>query len=205
MLEPETLKMINTVVIGYLLGGINFSIIMGKLTAGIDIRQFGSGNAGTTNTLRVLGKKAAVVTLVGDMLKGTLAAYIGYLFCGEWGAMVGGGMALFGHCFPVYYNFKGGKGVATCGGMLLIVDWRIFLIMLGILVLTLVVTRYMSLGSMLACVAFPFLVVFFKGYSVYYLAWSIFMSLLVIYQHRSNIARLIRGEESKFSLKKKSE
>lgn len=152
-------------VIGYLLGSLNSSVIVGKFY-GIDIRQHGSGNAGTTNTLRVLGKKAALFVLVGDLLKGILAYLVGYYilkaampaFTGypvinsEVGGMIGGIAAIIGHILPVYFSFKGGKGVLTTLAVVFMIDWLAAVILLAIFVIIVAITRYVSLGSIIGAV-----------------------------------------------------
>ena len=191
-------KIIVSVVIAYLLGNISPSIILGKLH-GIDIKKEGSGNAGTTNALRVLGKKAALITLVIDIGKGVLAVVIGRLMGGdEVGYLCA--MAVFcGHIWPCFYSFKGGKGVATAFGALLAVNWMLGLAALAVVAVGLAITQRMSVGSLLGAVTFPFLCWFIEPDFIWV---GLLMALIVLIKHRANIGRLIRGEEPKMSFKK---
>lgn len=178
------------IVIAYLIGNISPSIILGKIH-GIDIKKEGSGNAGTTNALRVLGKKAALITLVIDIGKGILAVRLGML-CGF---MIGGlcALAVFcGHIWPCFYRFKGGKGVATAFGAILAIDWKLALIMLAVAAAGLLLSKRMSVGSLLAAVSFPLLCWFIEPD---FLVVGSIMALIIIIKHRANIQRLIRGEE----------
>jgi glycerol-3-phosphate acyltransferase PlsY len=187
-------------IIGYLLGSINTSLVVGRLY-GVDIRKHGSGNAGMTNVLRTLGRGAAIMVIIGDMLKAVLSCLIGLYITGNTGLMTGGVAAALGHNWPVYFGFKGGKGALTSVTVAIMMDWRIGLIVLGIAVVTTAVTRYMSLGSLLGSISFPILsLIFHKG--IEFLIFSLVLSLFVILRHRSNIQRIIKGTESKIGEKK---
>ena len=191
-------KIIIPVVIAYLLGNISPSIILGKIH-GIDIKKEGSGNAGTTNALRVLGKKAAFITLVIDIGKGVLAVIIGRLVGG---AAVGYicALAVFcGHIWPCFYSFKGGKGVATAFGALLSVNWMLGLAALAVVAVGLALTQRMSVGSLLGAITFPILCWLLEPYFIWI---GSVMALIVLIKHRANIGRLLRGEEPKMSFKK---
>lgn len=182
----------------YLLGSISPAILIGRLK-GINIKKEGSGNAGTTNALRVLGKKAALGTLAIDVFKGFLAVKIGFLLGGTIGAYVCLALAILGHVYPIFYSFKGGKGVAVAFGTMLAVNWPIALGCLGVVVIVILITRMVSLGSILAGLAFPFMVYFTdKSMAVY----AILPAALVIYKHKDNIKRIVAGEESKISFSK---
>lgn len=205
--------LILSAIIGYLLGSINTSVILSKVVYKTDIREKGSGNAGTTNALRSFGKKAAVFTLLGDFIKGILAVLIGWLLVkGEYHELAGvlaGGCAILGHNWPVYFGFKGGKGVLTTLAVMLLLAPIPALIALLVFVVTVLITRYVSLGSMLAALVLPFLV-FFRGNYISQpgglsaLFWfSVFVAVLIIARHHANIGRLVRGEESKLFGKKK--
>lgn len=199
---------------GYLLGSLNSSLIVGKFY-GIDIRQHGSGNAGTTNTLRVLGKKAALFVLIGDLLKGILAYLAGYILFktvmpaitgnflpgSELGGMIGGTSAIIGHILPVFFGFKGGKGVLTTLAVLFMIDWQAALILLGIFILIVAVTRYVSLGSVIGAVLLPVAEIIL-GRGTANLIFSILIAVLVVYMHQSNIKRLLNRNESKLGAKK---
>ena len=191
-------KIIIPVVIAYLLGNISPSIILGKIH-GIDIKKEGSGNAGTTNALRVLGKKAALITLVIDIGKGVLAVIIGRLVGG---AAVGYicALAVFcGHIWPCFYSFKGGKGVATAFGALLSVNWMLGLAALAVVAAGLALTQRMSVGSLLGAITFPILCWLLEPDFIWI---GSVMALIVLIKHRANIGRLLRGEEPKMSFKK---
>jgi glycerol-3-phosphate acyltransferase PlsY len=187
---------------GYLVGSINTSIIVGK-AYGLDIRSKGSGNAGMTNTLRTLGKKAAVFVLAGDVLKGVIAYFIGYLITGAViGGIISGGAAVIGHNWPVYFGFKGGKGALTSITVLFLIDWRISLIALIFFIFIVFITKFVSLGSILAAMIIPVLVILFKG-STELLIFTIILACMTIIKHKTNIKRLLDGTESKLSRGKK--
>lgn len=189
-------------VVAYLIGSISPSILLAK-AKGIDIRQEGSGNAGTTNTLRVLGKQAAAATLVIDILKGVLATLLGYyvmLSYGEFAAAqtsylcaVG---AICGHIWPLYFKFKGGKGIATAFGAITAVNPLLGFSCLGIVVLGVLISRRMSVGSLLGAIALPFLTIYLE---MNFLFGAGFLACVTIYKHWPNIARLRAGTEPKIS------
>ena len=199
-------------IIAYAIGSVNFSIIFSKKLAGFDVREKGSGNAGTTNMLRSVGKGAAALTLICDILKGVAAVLV------AWGIakiaknetpeiliQIAGFFAVVGHTFPVYFGFKGGKGVATALGILLLTNWQIGLICLVFAILVMALTRMVSLGSIMAAVLFPVLTIFItENYLVSgnYIIFGIAMAVLVIFNHRSNLKRIYKGEENKLSFKK---
>ncbi len=194
--------------VAYLIGSISFAIIFSKKFAGFDVRERGSNNAGTTNVLRTVGKKAAALTLICDILKGVVAVLLAMLAANIWQEADGellkylaGLMAIIGHTFPVYYGFKGGKGVATSLGVLLVVNPQIGIICLVFALIIMIATRMVSLGSVLAATLFPILTVFMvDSFSAKVI--SILIALLVIFNHRSNIKRLKNGTENKISFKK---
>lgn len=192
-------KIVLAVIIAYALGNISPSIIQGKLH-GIDIKKEGSGNAGTTNTLRVLGKKAAVITLVIDVLKGVAAVLIGNALAGEQAGYLCALAVFCGHIWPALYGFKGGKGVATAFGALLAVNWALGLSALAIVALGVIVTMKMSVGSILGATTFPLVCWFIEPD---FIAIGIVMAVIILVKHRANIGRLMRGEEPKMSFKKK--
>lgn len=185
------IKLIILVVIAYFLGNISPSILLGK-AMGVDIKKEGSGNAGTTNALRVLGKKAAVITLVIDIAKGVVAVLLG-LYAGNATISYCCSIAVFcGHIWPCFYNFKGGKGVATAFGALLAVNWLMALLTLLVVAVGLLLSRRMSVGSVLGAAAFPAISYFMEPGFIYF---GIVMAIIVIYKHKANIKRLIKGEE----------
>lgn len=191
-------KIILPVIIAYFLGNLSPSIILGKLH-GVDIKKEGSGNAGTTNALRVLGKKAALITLVIDIGKGVLAVFIGGIIGGSGTGYLCALAVFCGHIWPCLYSFKGGKGVATAFGALLAVNWMLGLAALAVVAVGLALTQRMSVGSLLGALTFPlFCWLLEPGFIVI----GSVMALIVLVKHRANIGRLIRGEEPKMSFKK---
>lgn len=186
-------------IIGYLLGSINSSLIVGKFY-GVDVRQHGSGNAGATNTLRTLGKSAAILVLVGDIAKGVVSYLIGLYIAGDTGALVGGAACILGHNWPLYFKFKGGKGALTSMAVVFMMDWKIALMILASFVLVVAITRYVSLGSILAAGLFPVVSLILQK-NITFIVFALFIAVLIIVRHRSNIKRLINGTESKFGKK----
>lgn len=191
--------------IAYLLGSINTSIIVSKIMGKADIRKSGSGNAGATNTLRVLGKGAAIAVVIGDILKGVMAILIAK-FAYQYFNISGDEMlaqyfaALFvilGHIYPLYFGFKGGKGIMTGATTVFMLDWEIGVIVLLVFVAVFVATRYVSLGSCISSIMYPILVYMFHSDDTYFMALSVIVAIVSVYKHKSNIVRLIKGTESK--------
>ena len=191
-------KIIISIIIAYLLGNISPSIILGRLH-GIDIKKEGSGNAGTTNALRVLGKKAALITLIIDIGKGVLAVVIGKLIGGEAVGYLCALAVFCGHIWPCFYRFKGGKGVATAFGAILAVNWILGLSALGIVAVGVALSQRMSVGSLLGSVTFPIICWLLEPDFIYI---GCIMAVIVLIKHRANIGRLFRGEEPKMNFKK---
>lgn len=208
--------LIITGIIAYLIGSISFSIIFTKKFAGFDVREKGSGNAGSTNVLRTAGKGVAVLTLICDILKGVIAVLIA-LAIGNIAKLdentkamlvqIAGICVVLGHTFPVFFGFKGGKGVATSLGVLLITNWKIGLICLIFALIIMAITRMVSLGSVAAAILFPVLCLFLAqnflvpAFHIGYIAFGIVMALIVVFNHRENIKRIIEGKENKLSFK----
>lgn len=198
-------------IIAYLIGSVNFSIIISKKMAGFDVREKGSGNAGSTNVLRTVGKKAAAITLVCDILKGVVAVLLAKLVGNIWkdldGALLvqlAGILSIVGHTFPIFFKFKGGKGVATSLGVLLITNWQIGLICLVFALVLMALTRMVSVGSIGAAILYPVLTLFIhQNYIVpgNYIISSILLAVIVVFNHRSNVKRLLTGTENKISFK----
>ena len=201
-------------IVAYLLGSISFSVIISKKMAGFDVREKGSGNAGATNMLRSVGVKGAVLTLIGDCLKGVIAILVAVIV-GKIAknadkallVQLAGIAVVLGHTFPIFFNFKGGKGVATALGVVLVTNWQIGLICLVFALVLMALSRMVSLGSVGACVLFPVLVLFIKSNYIVtegssYLIYSIILAVIVAFNHRSNIKRLLTGTENKISFKK---
>ncbi len=196
-------------VIGYVIGSANSSILVGKFY-GTDVRTQGSKNAGLTNTLRVLGKKAALMVLVGDILKGVIAVLIGILLkkwsgessLGELYGVMAGTFAVIGHNWPVYFGFIGGKGILTTATVIFMLDWKIGIIVLALFIIIVAVFRFVSLGSIIAAIAVP-VVALALGHSVAFIIFMLLLATLAIYRHKANIGRLVNGTENKLSFKKK--
>ncbi|MCS7462453.1 glycerol-3-phosphate 1-O-acyltransferase PlsY [Paenibacillus doosanensis] len=192
-----------SIIIAYLLGSISFSYLAGKLLKGIDIREHGSGNAGATNTLRILGVGPAVTVLILDALKGVAGVLIG-----RW---LGGGdvliealcglAAISGHNWPIYFGFRGGKGIATTIGVMITVA-PMAVVYAGIVcILAIVLTRYVSLGSLLFTALLPLFIWFMQGpKEIFWL--SLFVFVFAWFRHRGNIVKLVKGQESKIGSKK---
>lgn len=224
------------IIVSYLLGSISSSIIITRRVSNkADIRSMGSGNAGLTNVLRSVGAFAGVLTLIGDFLKGILALWITQsiflspAFIGpvpyavfQLGSYLAGTFCLLGHIYPCFFGFKGGKGILTASAVILMIDWRIFCIVIGAFVIVLFCSKIVSLASLTAAVLFPiatFCVGFFADYhpsantdngvSLSYLMLisviSLAIAALVIYKHRANIERLLNGTESKLSFKRRGD
>lgn len=202
-------------VIAYAIGSINFSVLISKKIAGFDVREKGSGNAGSTNVLRAVGIKAAVITLICDILKGIVAVLIAVLLGNIVGdidksllVQIAGILVVIGHTFPIFFQFKGGKGVATSLGVLLITNWKIGLICLIFALVIIIITKMVSMGSMGAAILFPVLTIFIGDSFIVpatgfkYLIFSIILAVFVIFNHRENIKRIMNGTENKLSFKK---
>lgn len=187
-----------TLIIGYLLGSISCGVLISRAAGHTDIRKQGSGNSGTTNVLRVMGKKLALLTLAGDMLKGIVAVFIGKaLVGGVTGEILGALAAILGHNFPVFFGFKGGKGIATSFGCLLIVFPLQTLSAFGVFLLLFLVTHYVSVGSLGAAVTLPIFVIRTTPYDPVIWISVAFIGLLAIARHAKNIQRLMHHTENK--------
>jgi glycerol-3-phosphate acyltransferase PlsY len=201
------------IILAYLLGSIPSAVWIGKWFYNTDVREHGSGNPGFTNTIRVIGWKAGLPVFFIDILKGWIAVYLIYLTnfnepkSGEFITiqLVLGSAAVLGHIFPVFAGFKGGKGVATLLGVVIAINPIASLICIGIFLITLLISKYVSLSSIMAGISFPFVVILiFKTTTVSLIIFSLIVTILLIITHRRNIGRLIRNEESKVNFRKKS-
>lgn len=199
-------------VVAYLLGSIPTAVWIGKAKYGVDVREHGSRNAGATNTFRVLGKKPGIVVLIIDILKGFTAVFLPFaLGVGDWGSdhlinvqLVTALAAVFGHVLPLFAGFKGGKGVATSLGVIIGIHPLAAGICVIIFLIVFISSKFVSLGAITAACSFPALLVFyFKVDSVWLIAFSILLSTAVIFVHKKNIGRLLKGEENKMNLFKK--
>ena len=195
--------------LAYFIGSISFSVIFSRKFAGFDVREKGSKNAGSTNVLRTVGKKAAILTLLCDVLKGVAAIIIAVIatkICKEVNVelimYLSGFFAILGHTFPIFFEFRGGKGVATALGVLLTLNWKIGLICLIFALIIMAFSKIVSIGSILAAVLYPILTIFMGHSDFWCIVVSILIALLVIFNHRENLKRLKNGTENKLSLKK---
>ncbi|MBQ3232507.1 MAG: glycerol-3-phosphate 1-O-acyltransferase PlsY, partial [Clostridia bacterium] len=193
-----------TAVVGYFLGCISMGVIVSKAYARIDIRKYGSGNAGMTNVMRTLGWVPGAMAFAGDMLKGLLAAFIGKWLAGELGMCVGGLAAILGHDWPVFLKFKGGKGISTSFGFILASNWIIALLLIPVQLIFVLSTGFMSLASIASSIAYFVFAVVFRT-SGTYIATAAIACALSLFCHRSNIVRLIHGKENKLDYKKITE
>ena len=196
-------------IIAYFIGSIPSSIWIGKSYFGKDVRDFGSGNAGATNTFRVLGKRAGIIVLLLDILKGvTAASLILYMPSVSHGTdqyvnlqLLFGILAVLGHIFPVFENFNGGKGIATLFGMLIGIHYILAVACVALFIIVLLLTRYVSLSSILATISFPILTIYiFNRDEPLFIAFGIAAALMVVITHKKNIVRLLNGEETKANL-----
>ena len=187
--------------IAYFIGNISPSTIMAK-RQGLDIKKEGSGNAGTTNALRVMGKKAGAITCIVDILKGVVAVLIGLLALGNPGAYIAALCVFLGHVWPIVYRFRGGKGVATAFGAVLAVNPLLALISLAIVAIVVFTSKRMSLGSIVGAVAFTVVAVFLEPG---FFAFACVMAIIILVKHRANIVRLARGEEPVMGIFKKKD
>ncbi len=204
-------------ILAYLLGSLNFGIIISKKFRNEDVRTQGSGNAGTTNMLRSYGKGWGALTIIGDMSKVAVAILFAFallkvtnvydLLTDSFGdntdiliKSFAGIFCVLGHIFPCFFNFKGGKGVATCGGMVFIIDWKIALILLAMFALTVFISKYVSLGSIIMAIFYPILIFIFHKSFVLVIIAAVFAAIVIV-AHRENIKRLLNHTENKIGKK----
>ena len=193
-----------TVLLGYFLGCLNGSVMVSHFIIRDDVRQHGSGNAGLTNFYRTYGAKYALGVILFDMGKTVIACLLGGFLLrhglNDWtlGVLLGGLGCELGHMFPVFFGFKGGKGILSGGTLVWLLDWRVALIAWGLFAALWLATKYVSLGSVSAAVSMPIATWFFRGHSPVYTALAVVTAALVVWCHRENIRRLARGEERKF-------
>ena len=194
------------VVGAYFLGSINFAIYISKSAYKKDIRSFGSGNAGSTNVMRTFGTKAALIVLLGDIMKAFISVTVTMAVCGIEIAYIAGLAAMVGHCYPIYYGFRGGKGFATAAGMILAADPLAFLICALIFVAVVATTKFISAGSIMAAMFLPLVLnMIYRpsgGLPGTMAICSILLAIFIIFRHKENIIRIANREEKKFSFKK---
>jgi len=204
-------KLLLTLILSYLLGSIATAVWVGKIFHKVDVREHGSGNAGATNVIRVLGWKTGVPVLLLDVFKGWTAAMLPVFFnlAGDGTALItnyqiAAGLAVvIGHIYPVFAGFRGGKGVATIAGVLLAIHPLLTISCFGVFLCVLLISGYVSLSSMIAGITFPvFLFLFFETPSVFFKVFSVAVAIALLFTHRKNISRLLTGEESKLIRKK---
>ena len=204
-------------VLAYLIGSIPSAVWFGRAVHKIDVREHGSGNPGATNTFRVLGKRAGTIVLLFDIAKGLLATSLAVVLL-KFGIinedqlilakLILGMIAVFGHLFPIFLRFKGGKGVATLFGMMIGIQLPVALISLAIFLLTLITSKYVSLGSMVAALSFPLMLVFIPQFNTgepILVMFGFFLAIVVFWSHNKNVKRILQGEESKTYLIKKKD
>lgn len=184
--------------VGYLVGSVNSAILLVRLLYRQDVRAGGSGNAGSTNVARTYGAGLGALTLLCDFLKAALACMVGRYLAGNSGYMIGGLFCLFGHCWPLFFHFKGGKGMAVAAGTLLFLDWRLFALNAAVFALVFLIWRRVSLSTILAVLAFPFLYYLKMRRVDAVLIVGTVMCVFVVVRHRANIRRLIEGTEPRF-------
>ena len=194
------LKIIAVLAVSYLLGSVSVAVIVSKYMFKSDVRESGSKNAGTTNMARVYGMSAGVLTLVGDVLKTVISMSVGKALLGEMGLSLSAMACIAGHCWPVYFGFKGGKGVAVSAGIAIMLGWEYAVSLIGLFFVIAVITRYVSLGSLIAVtMSIPALIIF-DDYGIWAYVMCIFLIVCVWYMHRGNIKRLFEGTEKKVHL-----
>lgn len=194
------LKLLLSALIGYFLGSTNFSILISEALGG-DIRKKGSGNPGATNVARIYGIGMGVATLVGDFIKTIISILIAKALVGDIGVISGGFSSLLGHCYPAFHDFKGGKGISCGAAIALMINWRVFLSLAAIFLCVAFASRKVSLGSVCAAAALPVLTAVFHCGAVMTAACAV-GAAFVIFRHRTNIARLIKGTEPDFRARK---
>lgn len=204
-----TIPLMLSLFLAYLLGSIPTAVWIGRGFYGIDVREYGSGNAGATNTFRVLGKKAGIPVLIIDAMKGFVAVQLIHIFAEEPinttqfvnYQLALGICAVIGHIFPVFAGFRGGKGIATLLGIMLAIHWEGALLAMSVFLLVFLITKFVSLSSMTAALSFPFVIVLiFQTTVPSLIVFSMFIAVLVLITHQKNIERLVRKEENKANI-----
>lgn len=193
------------ILLAYLIGSIPFALLVGKIWYQTDIRQHGSGNLGTTNTFRILGKKAGLIVFAGDVLKGTFAVSLPFLLDLPVEPIWFGLAAVIGHCYSIYIRFQGGKAVATSAGVLVVLDPVLFISAIGVFFVTILLFKMVSLSSVLAAI---YAAIHGYLFSEATISWMVaLLALVIVIRHKTNLVRIIKGEEEKVTdfLKKKTE
>ena len=198
------MKYVLVSIIAYLMGNIATAYLVSRAFGKIDIREHGSGNSGSTNVFRVLGAKPAVIVFLGDVLKGTAAVLIGRYLGGSYGEILAGIFVVAGHNWPILLGGKGGKGIATTIGLMLPIDPLMVVLILIVGIIVIITTRYVSLASIVGVTIYPIAMIITQK-PLEYIIFSLVLSSVAIFKHRSNIERLLKGTESKFGQKKITE
>lgn len=193
------LKAAAVAVFSYILGSVSAAVIVSKFFFKEDVRTQGSHNAGTTNMARVFGMGAGLLTLVFDIIKAVLSIIFGRWLLGDAGFALGAVFCMAGHCWPVFFNFKGGKGVAVCAGIAIMLGWQYVVSLIGIFLVIAVITRYVSLGSLIGIFLLTPALYIFGCRSAWIYVMSVTITIIVWFMHRGNIKRLLTGTESKFT------
>lgn len=190
------MKFIIVALLSYVIGSFSSAYVLGKVLKKQDIRAYGSGNAGATNAVRVFGKKIGAMAFLLDVLKGVLAVYIGNMILGYDGKLIAGLFAVIGHNWPIFFNFKGGKGIATSFGIWLSIHWPSAVITLIVFIIVAITTKYISLSSISSALAAPIAVLIMKRpFDMKFFIVILLLSILAVFRHRSNIKRLLEGKE----------
>ncbi len=200
----ELMKLLIIAAVSYLCGSFSSSVVVSKTFLKKDLREYGSGNAGLTNSYRLMGGKLTLLVLLGDVVKAIIGVGIGGWLLGPLGRLIAGAFVIIGHMFPVFFGFRGGKGVLTGATMLLLFDWRVFLIAFALFVLAVAITRWISLGSILGALSFPITTYFFY-HDVTMTILAALMGGAVIVAHHGNIGRILSGTERRFTFGGKHE
>jgi len=203
----EIVKCAAAAIAAYLLGSVNMGILLSQILMRRDVRKGGSGNAGATNMARTFGMGMGVATFVGDTLKTVASMLLGFYLGGETGRAIAGMGCLLGHCFPLFFGFRGGKGVSVAAAIALVLDWKLFLVLIAVFFFVFfVINRTVSLCSIICAVAFP-ICIFAMGLNTVpaVTVLGFFATALVIFMHRSNIQRLLNHTEPKFHAKRREE
>lgn len=198
------MKLFIIAVVSYLCGSFSSSVVVSKVFLRKDLREYGSGNAGLTNSYRLMGGKLTLFVLIGDVLKAVIGVSTGGWLMGPLGRLIAGAFVMVGHMFPVFFGFRGGKGVLTGATMLVLFDWRVFLIAFALFALSVAITRWVSLGSILGALSFP-ITTFIFYHDVTMTVLAALMGGAVIVAHHGNIGRILSGTERRFTFGGKHE
>lgn len=198
------MKLFIIAVVSYLCGSFSSSVVVSKVFLRKDLREYGSGNAGLTNSYRLMGGKLTLFVLIGDVLKAVIGVSIGGWLMGPLGRLIAGAFVMVGHMFPVFFGFRGGKGVLTGATMLVLFDWRVFLVAFALFALSVAITRWVSLGSILGAFSFP-ITTFIFYHDVTMTVLAALMGGAVIVAHHGNIGRILSGTERRFTFGGKHE